>query len=100
MTIPKNEFIPGWGTWFSNRNGTLRLLTDRNITVMRPWGSKAGAWRKTPKSYGWKPLRPKISLDPKQAKLSYKYTHELIKTDKGLEETSQLVFPFKAMEVI
>ena len=92
----RNQFVPANGVWFSN--GTLRIVTHRNITVIRPWGPKAGAWRKTPKSYGWKPLRPNISLNPKQARPSYKYAHELIKTAEGLEETSQLIFPFKAME--
>ena len=96
MTIPKTEFKPGWGTWFSN--GTLRILTNIMLLVIRPWGDAAGAWHKTSKSQGWKHLRPNISLDPKQAKLSYKYANELIKTDKGIEETSQLVFPFRAME--
>lgn len=67
------QFKPGWGTWFSNRNETLRLLTHRSITSIRPWGLRAGAWRKTANSYGWKPLRPNISLDPKQSRLSYKY---------------------------
>lgn len=64
------------GTHF--KNGKLYLFRGDHVTVVRPWGEKAGAWRKTRKG-AWKHIRPHINverayvyrvLEPERATLS------------------------------
>lgn len=54
----KNHF--GLATHF--KNGKLYLFRGDHVTVVRPWGEKAGAWRKTRRGT-WKHIRPHINVE-------------------------------------
>ena len=56
----KRPFHPGEAF----KDGKYYKFTKASVTVMRPWGRKAGAWRKTTKK-PWHHLRPRIDLNRK-----------------------------------
>jgi len=92
------SFYPAYGVWFSK--GSLRIGNHNSMTVCRPWGEKAGAWRKTRAHPDWKSVRPdNVEFDEELARYKYFPTSEYFKNLDGERgETGQLLLPFNAVE--
>ena len=95
IKMTQAEFYPACGTWFSK--GSLKISSEKKVTVIKPWGYGAGSWRKTPKSKGWFVIRPAICLDSRLTKPSQEHFYELKRNKDGIQATNQLVLPFKAI---
>lgn len=57
IMTPAFPFMPG----LKLKGDMLEEFTESGVTCIRPWGPRAGAWKKEADG-GWRPIRPSLSL--------------------------------------